>query len=180
MCRLDAVLRLIDPAGRGGHPGFVAQQRATIRKADVRVCKVDTKLGLVFGYAIICKTRDPKSGAYVDYYDDGSVDDEDEKVYSDHISEAEMLAATSAFMKSARVATEMHAHDANDEPIQAGTVVHSFPLTSDIAKQLGIVPEMTGWLVAMQPEPAQLKKWVSGELTQFSIGGGAYRQKEKT
>lgn len=157
----------------------MAQKRATIQKADVRVCKVDAKLGLVFGYAIICKTRDQKTGAYVDYYDDGSVDDEDSKIYSDHISETEMLAATSEFMKSARVSTEMHDRDANDEPVVDGTVVHSFPLTTDIAKQLGITAELTGWLVAMQPSPTQLKKWISGELTQFSIGGGAYRHKEK-
>ena len=158
----------------------MTQPRVVIQKARARVCKVDAKLGLVFGYAIICKVRDPKSGNFVDYYDDGSVDEEDDKVYSDHISEEEMLAATSEFMKSARVATEMHGRDENDQPVQAGTVVHSFPLTTDIAKQLGIKAEMTGWLVAMQPEPAQLKKWVAGELTQFSIGGGAYRHKETT
>lgn len=155
----------------------VTQARSTIRKADVRVCKVDQKLGLVFGYAIVCKTRDPKTGALVDYYDDGSLDEEDSKVYSDHIPEDEMLLASSEFMKSARVATEMHARDDVDEPLPSGTVVHSFPLTSDIAKSLGIVPEMTGWLVAMKPEPAMLAKFASGELTQFSIGGDAYRQK---
>jgi hypothetical protein len=158
---------------------FVAQERISIQKARAKVCKVDTKLGLVFGYAIVCKVRDPKTGSFVDYYDDGSWDEDDEKVYSDHISEEEMLKATSEFMKSARIATEMHAHDENDQPIQAGTVVHSFPLTTDIAKSLGIKAEQTGWLVAMQPEPQQLAKWASGELTQFSIGGGAYRQKAK-
>jgi hypothetical protein len=137
-----------------------------IRKIEVSVCKVDKRLGLVFGYAIVCKVDGE------DYYDLGSYDEATEQVVSDHISEDEMLVAVTDFMKSARVAKEMHTGD------QRGGVVHSFPLTTDIAKALGIVAKTTGWLVAMQPDPDMLAKFESGELTGFSIGGAGQREIE--
>ncbi len=136
-----------------------------IRKVEVSVCKVDTKLGLVFGFALICKVDGE------DYYDQGSADDKGD-VFADHISESEMLVAVTDFMKSARVAREMH------DGGPRGGVVHSFPLTSEIAASLGITTKMTGWLVAMQPDAEMLAKFESGELTGFSIGGRARREKE--
>ena len=83
------------------------------------------------------------------------------------------------FMKSARVAIEDHECDENDAPVRKGTVVHSFPLTEDIAASLGIVTDKTGWLVAMQPTAELFKRFESGDLRQFSIGGGAIRVPEK-
>jgi len=153
----------------------VAQQQSpAIRK----LCKVDVKQGLVFGFAIVCKIRDEKTGAMVDYYDEGSVDP-DGLIYSDHISEEEMLAAATDFMKSAeRPHTADHAREADDEtPVSSGGVVHSLPLTSDLLKSLGMTSPFTGWLVAVKPDAPTLAKWASGELQQFSIGGGGARQK---
>lgn len=138
---------------------------ADVRKIEVQVCKVDQKLGLVFGYAIVCKVDGN------DYYDSGSLD-EDGQVYRDHIPEQDMLEAVTDFMRDARVAKVQH------EGGQRGLVVHSFPLTTDIAKALDISPRMTGWLVAMQPDPDMLAKFASGELTGFSIGGTGRRQKD--
>jgi hypothetical protein len=74
----------------------------------------------------------------------------------DHIPESVMVEASSDFMENARIAKDMHAGD------QHGTIVHSFPLTKDIAEAMGIVTEKTGWMVAMKP---------AGEYTGFSIGG---------
>ncbi len=139
-----------------------------IRRIEVAKTSVDSKLGLVFGFAIVCKL------AGEDYYDSGSLDP-DGNVYSDHISEDEMIVAVTDFMKSARIAKEMH-DDAGDG--QRGVVVHSFPLTTEIAKALGIETETTGWLVAMQPDADMLAKFESGELTGFSVGGGGERHKE--
>ncbi len=92
-------------------------------------------------------------------------------------------------MKSARVATDMHERELDDDgnqkldddghpiPVEKGTIVHSFPLTEDIAAALGITAEKTGWLVAMQPEASMLKKFETGVLKQFSIGGRLARRK---
>jgi hypothetical protein len=140
-----------------------------IRKVEVSVCKTESKLGLVFGYALIC-TRKNEAGDFEPYFDTGSYDDSGELV-SDHISEDEMLQAVTAFMEDARVAKEQH------EGGPRGAVVHSFPLTADIAKALGWDVPMTGWVVAMKPDPEMFKRFQSGELTGFSIGGRARREK---
>lgn len=162
-----------------------------VRKVEVTALKVNAKLGLVFGYAIVCKTKNA-AGEFEDYYDTGTEDPEDGEVYSDHITEKAMLDGVTEFMKASRVATEMHERELDadgnrvlDEdglsiPVQKGTVVHSFPLTEDIAAALGITCEKTGWLVAMQPDAEMLKRFEDGTLTQFSIGGLVGRQKEAT
>lgn len=106
--------------------------------------------GLVLGFGIVCKIDGQ------DYYD----------TQGDHIPEDVMLKGVSEFMLSGRIAKEMH----SGGPI--GTIVHSFPLTSDVAKALGIQTRKTGWLVAMKPDSeAVLAKFASGEYTGFSIGG---------
>lgn len=152
--------------------------QSNLRKVEVTVLKTDAKLGLVFGFAIVCKVKNT-DGAFEDYYDSGSYDEDLDAVYSDHIPEQVMLESVTEFMKSQRVATEDHERDDNDQPVQKGVVVHSFPLTEDIAKSLGIETDKTGWLVAMQPTAEVFKRFESGELNQFSIGGGAIRKPEK-
>jgi hypothetical protein len=119
------------------------------------VSKVDTTLGLVFGWGIIC-TEKSADGQWVDHYD----------TQKDHIPEPVMLDAVSDFMENARSAHDMH------KGSQHGTIVHSFPLTRDIAEKMGIESGKTGWMVAMKPGPEQLAKFASGEYTGFSIGGG--------
>lgn len=157
---------------------------ATVRKIEVTACKVDSKLGLVFGYAIVCKVRN-EAGELEDYYDTGTEDPADGEVYSDHITEKAMLDGVTEFMKSQRIATDMHERELDDEgnqvldennraiPVQKGTVVHSMPLTTSLCEWLGIaeVVKMTGWIVAMQPEAEMLKRFEDGTLKQFSIGG---------
>lgn len=140
-----------------------------VRKIEVSVCKVEQRLGLVFGYALICATKNA-SGEFEPYFDQGSYD-ETGALVSDHVSEDEMLSAVTDFMQSAeRISKMNHAGD------QRGVVVHSFPLTAEIAKALDIDAKMTGWLVAMKPDAEMLAKFVSGELTGFSIGGRASRE----
>lgn len=119
-----------------------------LRKATV--CKVDVGLGLVFGWGMICTEK----GA--DHFD----------TQGDHIPEDVMVEATSDFMENARIAKDMHsAADAH------GMIVHSFPLTKDIAQAMGITTEKTGWMVAMKPSSEILAKYASGDYTGFSIGG---------
>lgn len=114
------------------------------------VCKVDEGLGLIFGFAIVCK----QGGE--DYYD----------LQGDHIPEDSMLKAATDFMaSSSRPGNDMHRTD-------DGTVVFAFPLTSDIAKALDIETPQTGLLIAMRPDnPETLAKAKAGEYRGFSIGG---------
>lgn len=114
------------------------------------VAKVDAGLGLVFGWGIICKENGE------DHFD----------TQGDHIPEDVMVNATSDFMENARVAKDMHS---SADP--HGVIVHSFPLTEDIAKAMGISTEKTGWMVAMKPSAEILKKYEEGTYTGFSIGG---------
>ena len=70
-----------------------------VRRVEVTVAKVDKKLGLVVGYAIVCKVKNA-DGAFEDYYDTGSIDPATGEVYSDHITEEAMLEGVTEFMKS--------------------------------------------------------------------------------
>ncbi len=114
-----------------------------------KVASVDAGLGLVFGWGIVCTEG---GRPYVD-------------VHKNEIPDAAMLEATTEFMKVYRDAGDMHVETGR------GVLVHSFPLTAEIAKAYGITCNRTGWMMAMAPDPALLAKFASGEYTGFSIGG---------
>lgn len=121
------------------------------KQLTCEVLKVDSSLGIVFGWGMICKIDGE------DYYDTDN----------QRFPETGMMKAVSEFMVSDR--TNNDSHTAND----VGIVVHSFPLTSEIAKSMGIVSPIHGWMVGVKPDAESLKKFASGELTGFSIEGGA-------
>lgn len=126
--------------------------------------KVDEELGLVFGFAIVCKTGGK------DYYD----------LHNDHIPEESMMRAATDFMLKSRMAGDMHERDQEDAPVAKGNVVFAFPLTTDVAKSLDINTDTTGLLIAMKPDdPEILGKFKSGVYTGFSIGG-SYVENEDT
>jgi hypothetical protein len=114
-----------------------------------QVVKVDSDLGLVFGFAIVSNVDGQP------YFD----------VQGDHIPEDSMLKAATEFMENSRIAKEMHAGD------QKGSVVFAFPLTAEIAKSLDITTKQTGLLIAMRPSEEVLTKFKNGTYTGFSIGG---------
>jgi hypothetical protein len=119
-------------------------------KMDCKVIKVDDELGIVFGWGIV-STIDGQP-----YFD----------VQDDYIPDDAMLKATSEFMESIRVGKDMHRGD------QVGVVVHSMPLTKEVAQAFGISCDRTGWMVGYKPYgKALLDKFRSGEYTGFSIGG---------
>ena len=121
-------------------------------KIDIKtgLCKADKSLGLVFGYAMVCKI-DGK-----DHYD----------LQGHHIPEDTMLKSLAKFMVNGSVAKEMHTGE------KIGDYVFAFPMTTDIAESLGITVKQTGALIAMRPyDKGILEKFASGELTGFSIGG---------
>lgn len=120
------------------------------RELQASIAKVDETLGLVFGWAIICKIGDE------DYYD----------VQEDHIPEQSMLKSATDFTLSERVGKEMHFGKGK------GTIAFVFPLTTEIAKAFGLSTNQTGLMIAMKPDtPDILAKFKSGEYTGFSIGG---------
>jgi hypothetical protein len=149
-----------------------------VLKRQVAVLKTDAKLGLVFGFAIVCKVKNA-DGEFEPYYDTGSYDEELDQVFADHITEEAMMEAATAFMKSQRVVTEDHERDENDVPVKKGQVVHSMTLTEALVTELGMDIDKTGWLIAIEPTTEMFKRYESGELNQFSIGGGAIREPEK-
>ncbi len=122
-----------------------------------RICKVDSRLGIVFGYAIVCKINGE------DYYD-LNIDPDGERV-PEHIPEESMLDASTDFMLHSRVCKDMHHGD------EDGPAVFAFPLTTDIAAALDITAKKTGLLFAMKPSKEVLAKFESGDYTGLSIGG---------
>lgn len=126
-------------------------EKAAAKKFEksVAVLKVDTDLGLVFGWGIVCK----KDGA--DYFD----------LQNDHIPEDAMLSAATDFMAHSRVAKEMHTGDA------AGSIVFAFPMTAEIAKAYGVETRDSGLMIAMKPDADMLERFRDGTYTGFSIGG---------
>lgn len=126
---------------------------------NAEVLKVDSSLGLVMGYAIICKQEDGTP-----YFD----------LHNDHIPEDAMLEAATDFMLNSRVAKEMHVGGGK------GSVIFAWPMTADIAKAFGLEVKKTGLMIAMKPDADMLKKFESGELTGFSIGGFRVEDEEVT
>ena len=140
------------------------------RSDNFRVAKIDDSLGLVFGWAIVCKVGGE------DYYDlnvDHAGEHAGQRV-PEHIPEDTMLKAAGEFMHTARPGNEMH-----DGP-DTGTFTFAFPLTTDIAKAMGITTEKTGLMVAYKPTPAVLAKFKSGEYRGFSIEGRRIAYEEHT
>jgi hypothetical protein len=119
-------------------------------ETTANIMKVDDSLGLVFGWAIVCKEFGEE------YFD----------LHNDHIPEDAMLKAAADFMEKSQVAKEMH-----DGPA-VGQILFAFPLTEDIAKSFGLHTNRTGLMIAMKPASDDvLEKFRSGEYTGFSIGG---------
>lgn len=116
----------------------------------VSVLKVDEEIGMVFGWAIVCKDDGE------DYFD----------TQDDHIPEGSMLKASADFMESSRLLGDMH------QKAEGGSVVFCFPMTGDIAAAFGMTTRKTGLMIGVKPSnPETLAKFKSGEYSGFSIGG---------
>jgi len=95
-----------------------------------------------------------------------SLDHSEEFIRPDQIAKA----ATN-FMLSMRTAKAMHSGG------KIGEVVHSMPLTNEIAKALGIQSDREGWMIAIRINDDQVWQDVkSGKLSAFSIGGRALKE----
>lgn len=120
-----------------------------------KIWKVQEELGIVFGFGMICK--EVKDGMVKEYYDmDNQI-----------VPEDVMTKSVSEYMEGGRINNNGHT------PNDVGIVVHSFPLTEDIAKSLGIQSNYYGWLVGVKPDADTLAKFKSGDYRGFSIEGSA-------
>lgn len=83
--------------------------------------------------------------------------------------------AVNKFMLDVRVGKVMH------EGEQKITFVHSFPVTDEICKALGLECEKQGWIVGgYVSDDATWQMVKSGKLPALSIGGRAIREKMET
>lgn len=122
----------------------------------IEIVKVDSDLRLVFGWASVITE---KNKPVIDT--DGDV-----------IHAGVLLEATTEFMEDVRTAKRMH------KGSKIGEVLHSFPLTNDIAKSLGLdLKGREGWIVGMKVHDDETWELVKeGKLKAFSIGGRAATQ----
>lgn len=89
----------------------------------------------------------------------------------DTITPTEMGKMADRFMTSARTAKAMHQGEG------VGEVIHSLPLTAELAKAFGLSSDREGWIIGMKiHDDDTWARFKSGELTAFSIGGKGRRR----
>lgn len=89
----------------------------------------------------------------------------------DTISPADMAKMADTFMASARQAKTMHAGD----PV--GEVLHSLPLTAELAEAFGLGADREGWIIGMKIHDEKVwEGFLNGDYGGFSIGGHARRR----
>lgn len=134
-----------------------------------QIMKVDEGLGLVFGFAIVCKVDGE------DYFDlniDTAGAHKGKRVPENITEDAMLEGAADAVAGGMLAGNEMHAGP------DTGTFVFLFPLTTDIAKALDITTKRTGLLVAYKPTPDVLAKFKDGTYTGFSMEGARVEHEE--
>ena len=89
----------------------------------------------------------------------------------DQITPPEMEKMADRFMLSARTAKAMH------DGQGVGEVIHSLPLTKELAAALEISADREGWIIGMKiHDDATWQMFKDGTLRAFSIGGRAKRK----
>lgn len=146
--------------------GRLFQQLADVRKSrqpakpaevekvafESKILKMDPEQRIVWGWA--------------------SVISENGKPFVDHaghmIKPEVLMKAATDFMLSVRKAKAMH------EGKKVGEVVHSLPLTKELADAFGIKTNREGWIIAQKINDDETwQKVKDGEYKAFSIGGRA-------
>lgn len=141
------------------------------------VINVDSEHGLVFGYAIVCKTAEEHGGEFTDYYD-LNVDTDGVhkgKRVPEHITEDGMFkAAVDAAESGLQMAGNVqHAGD------DVGAYYFMFPVTEEIAKALDWQVKKTGLVVGYHPgDDEVLAKFKDGSFSGFSIEGARVEYEE--
>ncbi len=151
-------LSAVDRGAQGPIANAVLLKRAGKRdavEATFNVAKTDAALGLVFGWAF-ASSLDGGTTPHVDYQDDAI--------------DPDFLKACVDFVEGGAATDVMH------DGKQDGRVVFAFPLLPDVCKALGIETSTVGLAVAIKPSAETFKRFQSGELGAFSIGGTGERE----
>lgn len=134
--------------------GLDTVNKKVYNSSDFEIIRKDDSQRMVYGWA----NQITKSGESV------------QDLQGDIIEPEELVKFTTEYMKTARVSKLMHRGG------QIGQVVHSFPLTYEIAKSLGLTTDTEGWLVGVYIANDDVWQAVQdGKLTSFSIGGTGTR-----
>lgn len=124
-------------------------------KAEGQVLKYVEEQRLVYGWAYVSTVNG-----------EISLDHSGEYIKPD-----EIVKAATNFMMDARVAKEMHSGP------QIGDIVHSLPITKEIASSLGLSTDKEGWIICVKVLDDKTWEQVkTGKLSAFSIGGRALRE----
>lgn len=119
------------------------------KQIKLDIVKVNKELGILFGYAIVCKEDGEE------YYD----------LQGDYIPEDAMMEAAVNFMDGNNYFWENHIYG-------VGKVLFAWPMTSELAEALEIEVKRTGLLVGVKPDHYDIiDKFREGIYTGFSIGG---------
>jgi hypothetical protein len=140
------------------------------------VINVDEEHGLVFGFAIVCKVWNEAAKAFEDYYDLNVDTDGVHKgqPVPENIPEDSMF---KAWVDASASGSHLPGNDMHAGP-DVGSYYSLFPLTTDIAKTLGIETKRTGLICAYKPTPEVLAKFKDGTYTGFSIEGARIATEE--
>lgn len=131
------------------HVELMGSPKKTINNA-AKFIKVDEEQRIAWGWASVSTVKGEL------------VVDTDE----DTISPEEMVKMANAFMLDVRTAKAMHKGN------EIGEVIHSLPLTDELAKAFGIESDTEGWIIGMKIHSDEIWEQVkTGELEAFSIGG---------
>lgn len=135
-----------------------------------RFAKNAVQQRMAIGYAVVCEKRNSK-GEFEPYFDD-------DRDFPEHITPQCMVEAACDFAMSDRISGVMHKSADGSMPNDPeeveprGVVVHTFPLTQEIADALEITVQKTGMIVAVRPnDESVLEDIRSGKYAAFSIGG---------
>jgi len=112
--------------------------------------KFDESLGVILGWAMVSKINGK------DYFD----------LQNDNITEKAVFNSSVEFMLNGRAMKIMHKGES------VGMTVMAWPMTTEVAKAMGIESRISGLMVMVKPDSeAALEKARSGDFTGFSIGG---------
>ena len=122
------------------------------KNVENKILKVDEEQRIIYGWASVSTV----DGMHL-------VDKQGDVVPMDVLTKA-----VNDFMENERVGKTMHVGE------QTGVILHSMPVSKEIAEALGIQTKLEGWIVGYKVYDDEVWKMVkSGELRAFSIGGFA-------
>lgn len=131
-----------------------AAMRYELSKTSDTVIKLDSERRIAWGWASVATVN----GELV------------RDLQGDSIAPDEMSKMADAFMLNVRTAKAMH------EGAQVGEVIHSLPLTQELAKALNLSTDREGWIIGMKIHDEDTwNGFKSGKYKGFSIGGKARR-----